>query len=127
MDTPLLTCPTCGATERQTKAGTNPTGTQRRECQHCHRTYTPKPKDKGYPLNIRQMALRMAVDGLNFRRIARFLQVHHQTVINWVDKAAANLPAPPTPSEQRRKPPVDTLELDELYTFVGQKKRPATF
>lgn len=71
---------------------------------------------------LRRQALRMYVDGTNFRRIARHLGVHHQSVINWVDAAAANLPAPPTPKERAKEPPVETLELDELYTFVSQKK-----
>jgi transposase-like protein len=124
-DTPVLTCPTCQATDRQTKSGSNDSGSPRRHCQHCGRTYTPKPKHKGYETEKRQMALRMYVDGINFRRIARLIGVHHQTVINWVDAAAARLPSPPTP-KQRQQQPVDTLELDEIHTFVGQKKRPPT-
>ena len=45
-----------------------------------------------------------------------------QTVANWVNAAAANLPAPPLPQERREEAGVETLELDELYTFVTQKK-----
>lgn len=38
----------------------------------------------------------MYVDGLNLRRIARTLQVNHQSVINWVNAHIAGLPdAPP--------------------------------
>ncbi|MBV9851949.1 MAG: helix-turn-helix domain-containing protein [Armatimonadetes bacterium] len=59
------------------------------------------------------------MDGTNLRRIARFLGVSPQTVCNWVD-AAARLPPPP--AERRAEPPVDTLEVDELFTFVSQKK-----
>lgn len=59
----------------------------------------------------------MYVDGLNFRRIGRLLGVHHQTVINWVNDAAARVPSViPSPSDP------ETVELDELYTFVQQKK-----
>jgi len=131
---PKPACPTCGEATRQHRAGKNPTGTARRECQHCGRTYTPEPKAPGYGLEVRRRALRMYVDGTNFRRIARHLGVHHQSVIqsviNWVDAAAANLPAPPPPKERAKEPPkerakeppVETLKLDELYTFVSQKK-----
>jgi len=75
--------------------------------------------------------LKLYVDGTNFRRIARHLSVNHQTiinwvnhqtVINWVNQAAANLPAPPLPKERQKEAPVETLELDELFTFVSQKK-----
>jgi transposase-like protein len=121
----MPTCPTCQQTTCQHKAGTNRSGTARHECQHCHRTYTPLPKTRGYDTDQRQMALRMYVDGNNFRRIARLIGVHHQTVINWVNAAAARLPSPPTPRE-RQQQSAHTLELDEIHTFVGEKKRRLT-
>jgi len=58
----------------------------------------------------------MYVDGMNLRRIARQLGVNHQSVANWVNAYAAQLPPAPMPEQ------VDTVELDELYTFVEQKK-----
>ena len=122
----LVSCPSCGQTTKQHRAGTNPSGTARRECRHCGRTYTPAPKTHGYDLALRRAALKMYVDGLNFRRIARHLSVNHQTVINWIDAAAANLPAPATPAERQEEQAVAVLELDELYTFVSKKKSPPT-
>jgi len=113
-------------TTQQHQAGTNLSGTARRECQHCGRTYTPAPKQHGYDLILRRQALKLYVDGMNFRRIARHLEVNHQTVINWVNQAAARLPPPPTPAERASEPPIDTVELDELYTFISQKKRRPT-
>jgi len=62
----------------------------------------------------------MYVDGINFRRIGRLLNVHHQSVINWVNAYAVNLPEAPTPEE------VDAVEMDELYTFIGEKKTEST-
>lgn len=119
---PLRTCPTCGATTKQHRAGKNQTGTARRECRHCGRTYTPAPQRQGYALSVRRQALKLYVDGTNFRRIARHLGVNPQSVANWVNAAAANLPAPPLPTERQKEASVETLELDELYTFVSQKK-----
>jgi len=118
----MPTCPTYGETTRQHQAGTNPSGTARRECQHCKRTYTPAPKTRSYDLVLRRQALKLYVDGTNFRRIARHLSVNHQTVINGVNQGAANLPAPPLPKERQKEAPVETLELDELFTFVSQTK-----
>ena len=83
----MPTCPTYGETTRQHQAGTNPSGTARRECQHCKRTYTPAPKTRSYDLDLRRQALKLYVDGTNFRRIARHLSVNHQTAINWVNQA----------------------------------------
>ncbi len=90
-------------------------------CQACGKRYTPQPKAHGYPADLRTQAVQLYVDGLNFRRIARILGVHHQTVINWVNAAAARIPdLPPAPSQ------TETIELDELYTFVGEKKTRST-
>jgi len=124
MTEPDPTCPTCGAAEGQHKAGTNKSGTARRECRRCGRTYTPRPKRRGHGEATRRAALRLYVDGTNFRRIARHLSVSPQTVINWVNAFAARLPAPPTPRERRGEAPAEVLEMDELYTFVSQKKSP---
>lgn len=109
-------CPECGATERQSKAGFTKAGSQRYKCMHCSKKYTPEPKQAGYAEEIRQLAIRMYVDGGNFRRIARHLRVHHQSVINWVNAHVEKLPESPVPET------VENVEMDELYTFIVQKK-----
>ena len=112
-----LTCPRCGSTHRQTKEGYNPTGKQRYQCQDCGRFYLLAPDPPGYPLEMRQQALRLYADGLSFRQAARHLKVNHQTVINWINADAAKRAktAPPLPEQ------VEVVEMDELYTF-SQKK-----
>ena len=116
----IFSCPTCAATTRQQKAGFNRCGTQRRHCQHCRRFYTDQPKKKGYPQDTRTLALKLVVDGTNFRRTARLVGVCPQTVINWVNAACAALPVRPAPAQAA------VVELDELFTFVGHKKTPCT-
>ena len=114
----MMKCPHCERTEQQVKVGSNRSGSQRYMCQVCRRKYTPQPKTRGYPSRIRQQAVQMYVDGLNFRRIARMLNVSHQTVSNWVTEQADRLPdEPPMPSGQ-----LEVNEMDELFTFVGDKK-----
>lgn len=118
---PMSTCPKCAQARYQVKDGFTSAGSQRRRCQACGARYTPTPKPAGYAPDLRTQALKMYVDGLNFRRIARLLGVHHQSVINWVNAAAEHVPdAPPQPAT------AETVELDELYTFVGQKKNGST-
>jgi len=117
-----MKCPHCERTEQQVKVGCNGSGSQRYMCQVCHRKYTPHPKSRGYPSDIRQQAVEMYVDGLNFRRIGRMLKVSHQTVSNWVSEQADRLSDdPPMPSGQ-----MEVNEMDELFTFVGQKKTSST-
>ena len=116
----MLKCPYCEATENQVKAGKNKSGSQRMKCQVCGRRYTPHPTEHGYPESLRQQALKLYVDGSNFRRIARHLGVHHKTVMLWVNAHAEHLPDPTLPEHN------DILEQDELFTFIGEKKTKST-
>ncbi len=62
----------------------------------------------------------MYVDGINLRRIARHLGVNHQSVANWANAHAEELPAAPVPDK------VEKAEMDELFTFIGDKKTEST-
>jgi len=113
----MKTCPYCQATTKQHKNGRTESGSQRYKCQHCGRRYSPEPKQQGYDEQIRQQAVKLYSDGMNFRRIARHLGVNHQSVINWVNAYSAQLPAqPPQPAD------VGVVELDEVFSFIGEKK-----
>jgi transposase-like protein len=63
----------------------------------------------------------MYVDGINLRRIARHLKIAPQTVSYWVTEAAEALPKIPIPSE------VKVAEMDELFTYIGDKKTKSIF
>jgi len=110
-------CPHCASSEQQTKSGHTRTGSQRYKCKECQRIYTPEPKPLGYPEETKREAVRLYLEGTNFRRIGRGLGVNHQSVVNWVNSYHASLPAP----EQAIAAP-ETLEMDELFTFIGSKK-----
>ena len=71
---------------------------------------------------IRQQAVKMYLDGINQRRIARQLGISQGSVSNWARAHAQQLP------EQSAQPetPVTVAELDELFTFVGEKKTGST-
>lgn len=98
------------------KAGFNHSGSQRYKCGECKRAYTPQAKERGYTQETRKLALRMYVEGNSQRAIARILSISPQSVSNWINAYEAQIPSAPMPS----KPKV--AELDELYTFVKQKK-----
>src|SRR5689334_4318645 len=111
-----IICPHCQNTTAQVKAGKTRTGSQRYKCKPCQRLYTPEPKQQGYPDEQRQEAVRLYVDGHNFRQIARQLKVDHKSVINSVNAHAAQQASAPVPKD------INNAELDELFTFVGSKK-----
>jgi transposase-like protein len=115
-------CPHCRSTERQVKSGFNRTGSQRLQCQSCRRQYTPAPNPLGYDDKTREAALKLYLEGNGFRRIGRLLSVNHQSVANWVNAAHAQLKTQRAPASDPEA--VGTLEMDELFTFVGTKKSP---
>jgi transposase-like protein len=86
----------------------------------CMRKYSPHPKQHGYPEEMRRQAIKMYVDGMNLRRIGRHLGLHHRTVSLWVQAYASSLADPPLPAQ------VQAAEMDELFTFIGDKKTAST-
>ena len=114
-----MECSRCGS-DQVVKRGLNSSGSQRYLCKSCQRHFTPEPNDIGYPVEVRQEAVAMYVDGHNYRRTGRNLRVNHQSVANWVKAAAQKALEAPLP---RPKGDEDTVvEVDELFTFVGNKK-----
>ena len=87
---------------------------------YCQIKYTPEPKEWVYDEQTRQKAIEMYVDGMNLRRIARHLGTHYCTISLWVKAKAASLPEVPVPEE------VKDAEMDELFTFIGDKKTKST-
>ena len=118
----MMKCPHCQNEEKQVKVGFNPSGSQRYLCRDCNRKYTPAPNVSGYTASVRQQAVKMYLDGINQRRIARQLGVSQGSVSNWARAYAHQLPA----TEHQPETPVDVAEMDEVFTFVGEKKTEST-
>ena len=112
----MKTCPYCHSDNRQVHNGKNKSGSQGWKCQMCGRKYTPAGKEHGYPEATRHQAVKLYLDGLGYRQIARQLGVDHKSVMKWVQTHTDQLPEAPVPAQ------VDRAELDELFTFVGKKK-----
>jgi len=115
-----MKCPRCESTTKQHKIGKTSAGSQRYRCYVCGCKYTPVKKARGYPAEVRQKAVQLYVDGMNQRRIGRQLRVSPQSVANWAKTHAENLPPIPVPDK------VENAELDELFTFIGDKKTGST-
>ncbi len=86
-------------------------------CEECKRYFTPHPKPNGYEQALREQAIGLYLEGMSFRAVGRQLGVNYGSVVNWVnahhDKVLPQKVEDTTPSE--------TVELDELYTYVGKK------
>ncbi len=135
----LLKCPRCGAEEHQVKNGTAPGGgVPRFKCQDCKRSYALVRKIRGYSPEMRLCAVRMYLDGTNFRRVGRHLGVNHQSVVNWVkeyhdaakkeegfphENGAVSAYQSQPRDERTGGASLEVVEGDELFTFIGDKKR----
>ena len=55
---------------------------------------------------------------MGIRGIARVTDIHHSTILNWIQQAGQSL------SDEPQDPEIPEItEIDELQTFVGSKKR----
>ena len=91
-------------------------GRQRYKCKDCNYRYTVTKKSDVKPIEVRRMALEMYLEGLGFRSIGRLLKISHVTVYYWVKHWGENLDL------SSKKEPVEIVELDEMHTYIGQKK-----
>lgn len=89
---------------------------QRFYCKDCHYHFTVDKKATAVPAQVKRDALYLYLEGLGFRSIARFLKVSHVAVYQWIKQFGEKLE--PLKSEHQIK----IVEIDELHTYVGQKK-----
>ena len=75
------------------------------------------PIKRSYPPEVRQLCLKMYLNGMGLRGIERVTEIHHTTVMNWIKEAGLSLPDTPEESELP-----EITEIDELQTFIGSKK-----
>jgi insertion element IS1 protein InsB len=112
-----MECPECNSTHIR-KNGIKK-GKQNHICVACSRqfidVYEPP---RGYSKAMKRECLKMYVNGMGFRGIERVKGVHHTTLITWVQQVGEHLPNAYAPN---KIPEVG--ELDELETFIGQKKQ----
>ena len=111
-----MECPRCQSSHIRKNGRRR--GKQNHICADCGRQFVENPQiNRGYSDDIRQICLKMYLNGMGFRGIERVTNIHHTTVINWVKQAGENIPNAPQPEEIP-----EVGELDELQTFVGSKK-----
>ena len=104
-----MACPKCHAQQRQIKDGHTPAYSQRYRCKLCGCRYTPQAKYRGYDEEVREQALMLHLEGISLREIGRILDVHHQSVANWIGDYAKYLPQDLPPSI------LELAELDQFY------------
>ena len=112
-----MNCAHCGS-EAVVKNGGSRHGRQRWLCRGCGKTCGEKDHRRVAPAK-RASALAHYLEGVGLRATERLVGVSHNAVMNWVLEAVeGRVLAAAQPGE------VEWVEADELWTYVGQKKRP---
>ena len=106
-----------GGSDRLRQNGLSRHGQQRWLCRACHRTGGEKD-GRGLAPAKRAAALAHYLEGVGWRATERLVGVSHNTVMNWVLEEVAGQVLAPVPPEE-----VEWVEADELWTYVGKKKR----
>ena len=110
-----MPCPDCGK-DLIHKNG-HRRGKQNYICVSCGRQFIDSYTSRGYSDWIKRLCLRMYVNGMGFRGIERVIGVSDTAVLEWVKQVGECLP---DTYEAEKIPQVG--ELDELETFVGNKR-----
>ena len=110
-----MKCPQCHST-KTIKNGRR-RGKQCYKCRDCGRQFVESPVVRSYPPEVKQLCLKMYLNGMGLRGIERVTEIHHTTVMHWVREAGLKLPDAP---EEDEIPEI--TEIDELQTFIGSKR-----
>ena len=110
-----MKCPQCHST--QTAKNGHRRGRQCHKCKQCGRQFLEAYHPRRYSDEVKQLCIKMYLNGMGLRGIQRVTEIHHTTIMRWIRQAGVSLPDAP---ESREIPEV--TELDELQTFVGNKR-----
>jgi transposase-like protein len=111
-----MKCPKCpkGLTSRRNSTSPRKNGHRRGkqcyQCSVCGRQFVESPVPKSYPLEVKQLCLKMYLNGMGLRGIERVTDIHHTTIMNWIEEAGMELPDAP---EEDEIPEI--TEIDELF------------
>lgn len=110
-----MKCPKCNST--QILKNGRRRGKQCYQCRNCSRQFVASPTSRSYSKEVKQLCLKMYLNGIGLRGIERVTNIHHTTIMNWVREAGIGLPDAPAEDEIP-----EIAEIDELQTFVGKKR-----
>ncbi len=95
---------------------------QHYRCQVCGRQFVADPASRAHSPTLRRCVLAALNERMSLRGAERVFKVSRQTIARWLEEAAAEVE-----DEFMRVLPLSntllTLEMDEVWSFIGQKKK----
>ncbi len=110
-----MKCPQCHSA--QIAKNGHRRGRQCYKCKQCGRQFLELYRPWRYSDEVKQLCIKMYLNGMGLRGIERVTEIHHTTVMHWIREAGHSLTDAP---ESEEIPEV--TDLDELQTFVGNKR-----
>ena len=114
-----MQCPKCN-TDDYTNDGIVKSK-QRYKCKKCNYRYTVQIKSTAKPKELKRFALILYLEGLGFRSIGRILKVSNVSVLNWIRGFGKSV------LELKSDDEIEVVEMDEMHTYIGQKKTTAGY
>jgi len=59
-------------------------GKQCYQCRECGRQFVESPSLRSYSPEVKQLCLKMHLNGMSLREIERVTEIHHTTILKWV-------------------------------------------
>ena len=94
---------------------------QRYKCKKCNYRYTVQIKSTAKPKELKRFALILYLEGLGFRSIGRILKVSNVSILNWIRGFGKSV------LELKSDDEIEVVEMDEMHTYIGQKKTTAGY
>jgi len=110
-----MNCSKCNSNNKVKNGIVN--GLQRYKCKECGYNYTVKKRSGEYSKETKRKALQLYLEGLGFRSIGRILGVSNVSVLNWIKNYGEKVK-----ELQSNNSPIEYAELDEMHTYIGNKK-----
>jgi transposase-like protein/IS1 family transposase len=118
-----MLCPVCQNQAR--RFGRNRNGSQRYQCLTCGRTFTDevtRPEDgRCLPFDRAVFCLRLLLEGTSIRSVERLTGVHRDTILSVLVNAGERCQS--FLEETVRDVPVEDVQADEIWAFVGCKEK----
>lgn len=100
-----MDCPNCKSS-KVVKNG-HRQGKQSYLCRDCNCQFRENSQPQGYSADVKDICIKMSLNGMGFRGIERVTGVCHNSVINWVRQAEASM------TDENYEIP-ETDQIDEL-------------
>ncbi len=108
-----MDCPHCQSS-KVVKNG-HRQGKQSYLCRGCNRQFRENSHPHAYSADVKDLCIKMSLNGMGFRGIERVTGICHNSSINWVRQAEAAIP-----DEDYEIP--ETAQIDEVQTFASSKE-----